>query len=1002
MNRVANLTSQPESRGSLWNRWDPHIHTPGTALNDQFPSTTPWNSFSAAVSGLQPAIRALGITDYLSIGNYEMARSVKADGGLREVGLIFPNVEIRFAIGTVKGSGINAHLLFSPDDPDHIDQIKRFLMSLTFRYSGNEFRCTKDDLIRLGKCYNNQIDDDTAAYREGVNQFKVSFDQLRQEWDKIDWIRDNCLIAVAAGQGDGTSGLREPEGAFTALRTSIEAFAHIIFSGNPKDREFWLGRGAVSPEELEAKWGGLKPCLHGSDAHAIDRVGKPDGERYCWIKGDLTFETLRQACLEPECRVSIGPEPPRGSRPSNTMQHISVTNAEWVTPQTIQLNAGLVAVIGARGSGKTALADLIAAGGLAISNRMNERSFIVRAREFLSNSKAEVTWESGETTGNDLSAPEYEEIWETPRVQYLSQQFVDQLCSSEGLNDTLLDEIHRVLFNAHPVDEREGTTDFDELYNLRCRQAVGQRENCEEELEEVAGLLLEERQRQQTLPALRKQKAELVDQIAKDFKDRDSLVRKGQEERLQQHQAVSTALQIRRSQLEALQRQHRSLNALRTEVNNFQTHKAQSYLNRLKQENPDASLSDPEWARFLPEIASDTDVWLRTKIQQVASDSASLAGAAPSPRSESDVEKSFLPNNPDLLALTVALLNAESSRLQQLIGIDSANAKKFAALNNKIANSQKNLKSIEKQIEHAEGADARCKLLIQRRNGIYAQVFASIELLEAELLRLYSPLEAYLESAAGVLNKLRFVVRRAVDIEKWTTNGEALLDLRRDGPFRGRGTLLAAVEEHLLPAWSTGNAQTVAQAMHDFIESYADDIKKHRRDGVDGREWGVSISKWLHGTDHVTVSYGLQYDGVDIERLSPGTRGIVLLLLYLAVDQEDDRPLIIDQPEENLDPQSIFQELVGRFKQAKARRQIIVVTHNANLVVNTDADQVIVASAGSHQPGNLPTITYEAGGIENPRIRQAVCDIMEGGERAFRARAKRLRVEFTPNTTTQH
>lgn len=118
----------------------------------------------------------------------------------------------------------------------------------------------------------------------------------------------------------------------------------------------------------------------------------------------------------------------------------------------------------------------------------------------------------------------------------------------------------------------------------------------------------------------------------------------------------------------------------------------------------------------------------------------------------------------------------------------------------------------------------------------------------------------------------------------------------------------------------------------------------------------------------------------------------MLLLLYLAIDREDDRPLIIDQPEENLDPKSIFDELVDRFRRAKQRRQIIIVTHNANLIVNTDTDQVIVASCGPHRPGELPEITYLSGGLENPDIRRQVCEILEGGETAFRERARRLRV----------
>lgn len=85
---------------------------------------------------------------------------------------------------------------------------------------------------------------------------------------------------------------------------------------------------------------------------------------------------------------------------------------------------------------------------------------------------------------------------------------------------------------------------------------------------------------------------------------------------------------------------------------------------------------------------------------------------------------------------------------------------------------------------------------------------------------------------------------------------------------------------------------------------------------------------------------------MDIRKLSPGTRGVVLLLLYLALDDADDRPLIIDQPEENLDPKSVFDELVWLFITAKTKRQVIIVTHNANLVINTDADQIIIADPG--------------------------------------------------------
>lgn len=111
--------------------------------------------------------------------------------------------------------------------------------------------------------------------------------------------------------------------------------------------------------------------------------------------------------------------------------------------------------------------------------------------------------------------------------------------------------------------------------------------------------------------------------------------------------------------------------------------------------------------------------------------------------------------------------------------------------------------------------------------------------------------------------------------------------------------------------------------------------------------------------------------------------------LYLEIDRDDDRPLIIDQPEEDLDPKSIFDELVERFRKTKQRRQIIIVTHNANLVVSADADQVIVATCGPHRPGMLPEITYQSDGLENPTIRRLVCEILEGGEASFYERARR-------------
>lgn len=97
-------------------------------------------------------------------------------------------------------------------------------------------------------------------------------------------------------------------------------------------------------------------------------------------------------------------------------------------------------------------------------------------------------------------------------------------------------------------------------------------------------------------------------------------------------------------------------------------------------------------------------------------------------------------------------------------------------------------------------------------------------------------------------------------------------------------------------------------------------------------------------------------------------------------------PSEIDQPEENLDNQTIYKLLVPCIKEAKRRRQIILITHNPNLAVVCDAEQIIACSIDK-QGGNR--ITYTSGAIENPRINQSILDILEGTRPAFENRGSK-------------
>src|SRR3546814_20650153 len=91
----------------------------------------------------------------------------------------------------------------------------------------------------------------------------------------------------------------------------IEGFAHVIFASSEAQREFWLGRKpSMSADEIRKVYGGLKPCLHGSDAHDPESVASPFGDRFSWIKGGPEFDALRQACIHPGHPAPLGSERP--------------------------------------------------------------------------------------------------------------------------------------------------------------------------------------------------------------------------------------------------------------------------------------------------------------------------------------------------------------------------------------------------------------------------------------------------------------------------------------------------------------------------------------------------------------------------------------------------------------------------------------------------------------------------------------------------------------------
>jgi energy-coupling factor transporter ATP-binding protein EcfA2 len=134
------------------------------------------------------------------------------------------------------------------------------------------------------------------------------------------------------------------------------------------------------------------------------------------------------------------------------------------------------------------------------------------------------------------------------------------------------------------------------------------------------------------------------------------------------------------------------------------------------------------------------------------------------------------------------------------------------------------------------------------------------------------------------------------------------------------------------------------------------------------------------------------YKGRDFDNLSGGQKGTLLTIAILLLDKKNsNKILVIDQPEDQLDNNTVNTILVPAFKFAKKKRQIFLITHNANLVINADAEQIIVAE--DDKKDKKVILTYKAGSLEDEDIKSYICNILEGGEEAFKKRRLKYNIK---------
>jgi ABC-type lipoprotein export system ATPase subunit len=288
---------------------------------------------------------------------------------------------------------------------------------------------------------------------------------------------------------------------------------------------------------------------------------------------------------------------------------------------------------------------------------------------------------------------------------------------------------------------------------------------------------------------------------------------------------------------------------------------------------------------------------------------------------------------------------------------------------------QKDIQNAEIKLIEIEENEKQLNDKIQQRNNL-------VEKLKAEYDRQKNEIEnAWINLLNRFSDEQRKIISKILEKREISINGAIHFELRK-------------FEEKLENYLDRRSYKNLSKDIGvQSIDDYWNFIEKELQDFIEGDKKDATkkpldnlFFNLQERKDYLYVVPEIKFMNKTLDQLSVGQRGTLYLLLQLATNAFSS-PLIFDQPEDDLDNEFITNELVDLFKELKRYRQIIISTHNANLVVTADAEQVIVAN------NNDETLTYFSGSLENKDIVEKVCTILEGGKIAFENRRNKYGIK---------
>ncbi len=946
--------------GSTWRRWDLHFHTPAS-----YDYKNKAVGAAALVERLVSAgIHVVAVTDHHVI-EVELIKEMQRLGGGELT--VLPGIELRSELG---GKESVHYIGIFPEDCD-VGDVWIKLQSLGI---------SRADVARIGD-------------EEVVVPFDKGCGAIRGQ---------GGFVTVHAGtKSNSMEKLSSTDVIKRAFkRNFMLPLIDALEVGKEADCADYVGK--IFPEVHT-----VLPLILCSDNHNI-----LDYSAKCpmWVKADPTFAGLCHLRNEPVSRIYLGDEPPSVTRVrQEATKYISSVEFEkapgskecekWFSGE-VPLNHGLVAIIGNKGSGKSALADVLGLLGDCHAGRsfsfLNPDRFLKPRQRLGAMFTATVKWNSGSTTARaldeivDQTAPEL--------VKYIPQKYLEEICTEVATSNDKDDsgfsgELKDVIFSHVPKAER---LDHETLAAL-LRYLTSETEDrirlvLQQLLDQDAAIVELEEQNtpefKRTLEMeLDKRRAELVAHVAAKPEE----VKEPSQDPETQN-AVTSAVESLKLLLEETSRVERALEQQKQRERETVSRIAMADKLLRKIENLEFSFTD-----FAADATPDAG-GLGIQLSDVAALKTNrlpiLCAKLEAEKELSAARAALDPLGAGSLAEKLVCLARETGEKREeldeptkryQIYLDALKAWNDARTTIEGSDTvPESLKGLEFRLDALGLLPARILAAEDKRLELVKGIFGAKQQLLQQYRKLYSPVQEFinLNDLSRQDKSLEFWASLAVD--DFVESFLKMIHQGRKGSFmgdqEGRTRLQMLVEVSDLET-EDGVLNFVTQILDHLRFDRREDegncvrVSQQLRQGVTPRD----VYDYLFGLSYLQPKYELRWQGKTLDQLSPGERGNLLLVFYLLIDKRDV-PLIIDQPEENLDNETVAKMLVPAIKEAKERRQIIIVTHNPNLAVVCDAEQIVRARFDK-VAGNR--ITYTSGAIENPAIARMIVDVLEGTKPLF-------------------